>query len=40
MLYEVSIHLTLIIKSYGVGRFSAVVTAPHQIAGSRKAKMR
>jgi hypothetical protein len=35
-----SIHLTLIIKSYGVSRFSAVVTVPHQIASSRKAKMR
>jgi len=40
MLYKVSIHLTLIIKTYGVSGFSAVVTVPHQIAGSRKAKMR
>jgi predicted aconitase len=40
VLDKVSIHLTLIIKSYRVSRFSAVVTVPHQIAGSRKAKMR
>jgi hypothetical protein len=40
VLYEVSMHLTLIIKSYSVSRFSAVVTVPHQIAGSGKAKMR
>ncbi|MEO7037236.1 MAG: hypothetical protein ABI548_24995 [Polyangiaceae bacterium] len=40
MLDKVSIHLTLIVESYGVSRFSAVVTVPHQIAGSRKTKMR
>jgi hypothetical protein len=40
VIHEVSIHLTLIIKSHGVRRFSAVVTVPHQIAGSRKAKKR
>jgi hypothetical protein len=40
VIHKVSIHLTLIIKAYGVSRFSAVVAVPHQIAGSRKAKMR
>lgn len=40
MLDEVSVHLTLIIKSYGVSRFSAVVAVPHQIASSREAEIR
>jgi len=40
VIHKVSIHLTLIIKAHGVSRFSAAMTVPHQIAGSRKAKMR
>jgi hypothetical protein len=40
VLDEVPIHLALIIKSYGVSRFSAVMTVPHQIAGSSETKIR
>jgi NAD(P)-dependent dehydrogenase (short-subunit alcohol dehydrogenase family) len=36
VIHKVSIHLTLIIKAYGVSRFSAVVTVPHQIAARER----
>ena len=30
VIHKVSIHLTLIVKAYGVSRFTAVVTVPDQ----------
>ncbi|HEY0467602.1 MAG TPA: hypothetical protein VGC79_25555 [Polyangiaceae bacterium] len=39
MLEEVSIHLTLIIESNGVRRFSAVVPVPQELACQAQAKV-